>query len=622
MIEHRIEIDDRHAHRFAVTLTVPNPAADQRLSLPVWIPGSYLVREFARHVVSIEARQGARARPVEALDKASWRVACAGRAALVVRFIVYAHDTSVRTAYLDADRGFFNGTSVCLQVEGRTSEPQRLVIGRLPRGWQVATAMRPASVDAAGVGAYRADDYDELVDHPFELGRFWSGEFTASGVPHRFVVSGAWPGFDGERLLSDARRICEAAIALWHPPKPSAASAAGRRRGRSGRPPFDRYVFLLHAVEDGYGGLEHRASTALLTARRDLPQRAGATIESTPRNDPPEGYVTLLGLISHEYFHAWNVKRLRPAELARIDYGRENTTHLLWFFEGFTSYYDDLLLRRAGLIEAPRYLKLLGKTVATVLGTPGRQVQSVAQASFDAWIKYYRPDDGTPNATVSYYAKGALVALALDLALRKRGGSLDSALRRLWKATAGGPVDESAIVRALAFEAAGGTAPDDGSDDPPATAVAQVARWLADWVHGTSDLPLRDSLQGAGVTWNSQAATPAQRLGVRAAEAGATVRLTHVLHGGAGHRCGLAAGDELLAANGWRLTRLDDWPRLADADGAVRWLVARDRRLVELAMSGADLTAAEPLGVGVSLALAGDGAGKDALARRRDWIGA
>lgn len=607
MIEHRVGIADLHAHRFAVTLTVPQPAAEQVLSLPVWIPGSYLVREFARHVLAIEARQGRTSRPVEALDKRSWRVRTSGRGDLVVRFTVYAHDPSVRTAWLDDARGFFNGTSVCLQVEGRTHEPQRLVVEGLPRGWRVATAMTPEAVDADGIGAYVAADYDELVDHPFELGRFWQGDFRAGGVPHRLVVAGAWPDFDGERLLAETRRICEAAIAFWHPP---AVGGGPRRRAAPGtRAPFDRYVFLLNAVDDGYGGLEHRASTALIASRRDLPaRRAPGTAADA---EPSDGHVTLLGLISHEYFHAWNVKRLRPRELATIDYGRETVTRLLWFFEGFTSYYDDLLLLRAGLIDAPRYLRLLAKTVAGVAGTPGRQVQSVAQASFDAWIKYYRPDDGTPNATVSYYAKGSLVALALDLSLRRAGGSLDGAMRRLWQASGGGPVDEADIARALSAEAGG----DAGADG----VAPDVARWLADWVHGTGELPLRELLADAGVGWADGAATPAQRLGVRAAESGGTVRLTHVLHGGAAHGAGLAAGDELLGANGWRLARLDDWPRLAGPDGAVRWLVARDRRLIELPMRGGGT----PVGSPVVLAAGSDGAvGSAALERRRGWLGA
>ena len=381
MIEYQIEPADPHAHLFRITVKLLRPAKAQRVSLPVWIPGSYLIREFARHLSRLQAHQGTRECRVEALDKCSWVVHAQGPAALCLSYEVYAFDPSVRAAFLDSRRGFFNGTGVFLRFEGRDHEPHRLRIGALPAGWQVATAM-PATKRKH---EYLCADYDEFVDHPVELGRFWRGEFSVRGVLHELVVAGAWPSFDGERLLADARRICEAQNTFWH--------------GR-GKPPMPRYVFLLNAVDDGYGGLEHRASTALISARRHLPRKGMA--------EASEGYVTLLGLISHEYFHTWNVKRLKPREFANYDFGRENYTRLLWFFEGFTSYYDDLLLLRAGLIDAPRCLKLLGKTLTGVLATPGRKLQSVAEASFDAWIKYYRSDENTPNATISYYTKGSL----------------------------------------------------------------------------------------------------------------------------------------------------------------------------------------------------------------------
>ncbi len=586
MVSYRIDVADAHAHLFRVTLSVPAPAAEQRLSLPVWIPGSYLVREFARHLSALEARQGGTKLTLEQLDKASWRVRCRGRGALTVSWLVYAYDTSVRAAFLDANRGFFNGTGTFLRVEGREAEVQRLQIGTLPRGWSVATALRGVKLDAAGRGLYEAADYDELVDHPVELGSFWRGQFEAGGVPHEFVVAGALPDFDGERLLADARRICEAQIAFWHGP-------AARQHGARSKPPFERYVFLLNTVEDGHGGLEHRASTALIAARRDLPQRG--------RPETGDGYVNLLGLISHEYFHTWNVKRLRPAEFASIDYTRENYTELLWFFEGFTSYYDDLFLVRTGLIEPLRYLRLLAKTVDGVLAAPGRQVQSVAEASFDAWIKYYRSDENTPNATISYYQKGALVALAFDLALRADGGSLDDVMRRLWGTSGGGPVDEAAIAAALA--ASGGRS---------------YAKELAAWVHGTGELPLADLLREAGIDWQAQPAATTQRLGLRVAESALTgVKATHVLRGGAAERAGMAAGDELLALAGWRLRRLDDVLRLLRPGDSAELLVARDQRVLKLALE-LPRPGAEAAG-NVALALAAKPA-KAASARRSAWL--
>jgi predicted metalloprotease with PDZ domain len=575
-IHYRIELHDPHAHQYRVTLSVPDPAPQQRLSLPVWIPGSYMVREFGRHLSRLEARQGRRAVALTQLDKTTWQAACSGRGELELSYLVYAFDTSVRTAFLDAQRGFFNGTGLCLRVEGREQEPHAIAFGKLPRGWQVATAMRASR--SKGANRYLADSYDELVDHPFELGTFWRGKFKAHGVAHEFVVAGAWPGFDGERLLADAQRICEAQIAFWHGP-------------RKPKPPFERYVFMLNAVDDGYGGLEHRASTALIAKRRDLPQQGVTALT--------EGYVTLLGLISHEYFHTWNVKRLKPAPFEHLDYTRENYTELLWFFEGVTSYYDDLLLRRAGLIDGPRYLGLVAKTINGVAASPGRQVQSVAQASFDAWVKYYRGDENTPNATVSYYTKGSLVALALDLTLRREGrGTLDDLMRWLWRASAGGPIDESHIADAL--EAVGGRS---------------YASELAAWVHGTGELPLRDLLAAAGVALRDERQAFTAALGLRLHE-GTSVQVRHVLTGSPAMRAGVSAGDELLAVDGWRIRRLDEAQQWIQAGRPFELLLVRDQRLHTLTLTP------ESAGATATLSMAPAASpSKAAAALRRAWIG-
>ena len=550
-LHYLVEAADLHAHLFHATLTVPRPAALQRLSLPVWIPGSYLVREFAKNLQGLQAGQGSRTLEVTQIDKCTWEVVCDPARPLVLRYTVYANDPSVRTAWLDASRGFFNGTSLCLCVEGQTAAPHALEL-RAPKaahGWSVATGLTPEKINAQGFGTYLAADYDELVDCPVEMGAFWSGDFKACGVPHRFVVAGAAPSFDGARLLADAKRICEASIRFWHGTK---------------KPPHKRYVFLLNAVDDSYGGLEHRNSTALICGRRDLP-RLG-------ESKTGEGYTTLLGLISHEYFHTWNVKRLRPAEFTRYDYTQENYTRLLWFFEGFTSYYDDLLLRRAGLLDDALYLKLLNKTINQVLQTPGRAVQSVAQASFDAWVKYYRQDENTPNATVSYYTKGALVALCLDLTLRQEGHTtLDAVMRALWQRCKAGPMQEADLLAVLA-----------------ALGQRDFAPELAEWVHGTADLPLQPLLASQGVGMQDDTAQPAQRLGLRVSDA-AGLQIKVVLRGGAGERAGFAAGDEWLAVetdartgDGWRLQKLDDLALYAGAQHKLTALVARDKRLLRL----------------------------------------
>ena len=610
MILYRIAATEPHAHHFSVTLTIAKPAPEQRLSLPVWIPGSYLVREFARHLSGISAAQGTRALPLQQIDKATWLARCSGRGALVVRYRVYAFDTSVRAAFLDASRGFFNGTGVCLRVEGSEATPHRVELKALPAGWQVATAMPALKVDAAGRGTYSCANYDELADHPVELGRFWRGHFTARGVPHEYIVANALPDFDGERLLVDAKRICEAQIAFWHGPQ-------ARRGGapRATRPPFERYVFLHNLVEDGHGGLEHRASTALISARRDMPARCA---DPRARAEASDGYANVLGLISHEYFHTWNVKRLRPAEFTRYDYTQENYTELLWFFEGFTSYYDDLFLVRDKLIDAPRYLKLVARTASGVLASPGRLLQSVAQSSFDSWVKYYRADENTPNATISYYTKGSLVALAFDLTLRSEGhGTLDDVMRRLWAVSEGGPITEAHIAQAMQHVGGRSFAPE-----------------LAAWVHGTGDLPLPALLSRFGVAWAFDAATLAQRVGLRVSESALTgVKVTHVLHGGAAEHAGLAPGDELIAVNGWRIRRLEDATRLVDEARAgisadpradpraagkaagLPLLVARDQRVLTLAL---ELPAASDAG---AVSLKADAkAAAPALALQQAWL--
>jgi predicted metalloprotease with PDZ domain len=558
-VHYRIELADLHAHLFRVTLTIAQPQAQQRVALPVWIPGSYLVREFSNHLQRLQARQGGKAVALQQLDKCSWQIDCAPQRPLVLSYEVYAYDNSVRTAWLDATRGFFNGTSLCLRVFGLEDTPHELELApsRATGHWSAVSGLTPVKLNRRGFGLYRAADYDELVDCPFELGAFWSGTFKAAGVPHRFVVAGTPPSFDGERLLADVRRICETEIRFWH--------GDGKRASR--KPPFPSYVFMLNATDDGYGGLEHRNSTALICSRRDLP-RLGAR--------PGDGYTTLLGLVSHEYFHTWNVKRLRPAEFTRYDYSQENYTRLLWFFEGFTSYYDDLLLRRAGLIDDAGYLRLLNKTINQVQQTPGRDVQSVAQASFDAWVKYYRQDENTPNATVSYYSKGALVALCLDLSLRAEGPhTLDDVMRALWQHCRGGPMTEDDLLQAL-----------------HAVSGRSWARELQRWVHSTAELPLRELLSRHGVAVHEEPAQLAQQLGLRATD-GAAIQVKTVLRGGAAEQAGFAAGDEWLgvevgsgkACSSWRLTRLDDLPLYAGTHSKVRALVARDRRLLQLPLT-------------------------------------
>ncbi len=563
---------DLHAHLFQVTLTIAQPVADQLVSLPVWIPGSYLVREFSKHLQHLTAQQGPSAVPLTQLDKCSWQASCDTREPLVLSYQVYAFDNSVRTAWLDSQRGFFNGTSLCLRVHGQEDAPHQLTLSQagLPESWQAATALAAQNVSERGFGDYLATNYDELVDSPVELGQFWSGSFVAAGIPHRFIVAGAPPSFDGTRLLADTQAICEAEISFWHGEQATQA-------------PHAHYLFMLNAVSDGYGGLEHRSSTALICKRADLPRLGQVTT-----GQPSEGYTTLLGLISHEYFHTWNVKRLRPAEFARYHYAQENYTELLWFFEGFTSYFDDLLLHRAGLIDTTHYLKLLSKTINVVLQTPGRKVQSVAQASFDAWVKYYRQDENTANATVSYYTKGSLVALCLDLSLRQGGKtSLDAVMRALWQCCQGGPMTQDDVLTVLA----------DLSGE-------SFAERLQQWVHGIGELPLKTVLEPHGICYQEESASRPEQLGLKLNEHKGLV-VKAVLRGSAAEQAGFAAGDEWLgvgvptdpAGAQWRVHTLDDLAVFLDSATTCQALVARDQRLMTLHLNLLDTVRSVKLSV-------------------------
>ncbi|MEO7402079.1 MAG: PDZ domain-containing protein, partial [Burkholderiales bacterium] len=458
--------------------------------------------------------------------------------AITVTIEVYAFDTSVRGAYLDATRGFFNGPCVFLRVLSQEWRPCEVDIEPPPsaryRDWRVGTSLARGGAKPYGFGRYLAADYDELIDSPVELGPFTLATFRAHGVPHDIIIAGRHDA-DMRRLARDLKVICEHQIDVF------------------GRPaPMQRYAFLVNAQGEGYGGLEHRASTALVGSRDDFP-RAGAA-ETT------EAYRTFLGLVSHEYFHTWNVKRIKPDVFVPYDLDRENYTRMLWAFEGFTSYYDDLALVRTGLISNSEYLTIIARGITALARNPGAAVQSVADSSFDAWIKYYRQDENTPNAVVSYYGKGSLIALALDLTIRSRTKgrrSLDNVMRLAWRryGKRGVGMPEDGIER-LATEVAG----------------TSLAAFFRRAVYGTDSLPLAQALATVGLTlfmrpassaddrggFVTTPATPTVVARLRRADfgwrvaGGADAKLANVYTGGAAEEAGLAAGDVIVAIDGLR----------------------------------------------------------------------
>ncbi|WP_314442218.1 M61 family metallopeptidase [Massilia timonae] len=530
-IHYTIVPRDLAGHLFNVTVTVANPDPDgQTFALPAWIPGSYMIREFARNIVRIRADSGGQPLALTKLDKHSWRAApVAGP--LTLHYEVYAWDLSVRAAHLDQTHGFFNGTSVFLRVVGQESLVHQVDIQRsadpAAKTWRVATAMPEAGAKRYGFGVYACANYDELIDHPVEMGDFELATFKAHGIPHDIVITGRVPNLDMARLQADLKAICETQIAFFEP--------------KTKRAPLERYVFMTMAVGDGYGGLEHRASTALICARADLPSLA------TPKAaEPGEGYLRFLGLCSHEYFHTWNVKRIKPAAFAPYDLQAENYTPLLWLFEGFTSYYDDLMLVRAGIIGEATYFKLQAKTIGGVLRGSGRLKQSVADSSFDAWSKYYRQDENSPNAIISYYTKGSLIALAFDLTIRaKTAGakSLDDIMLALWERYgrdfyngAGRGVTEQE-VEALFDEISG----------------LKLKNMFERYVRGTEDLPLAKLYAPLGVKLVDERKGGKASLDAGIGRDPLGAKLTQVHEGGAAHQAGLSALDVVIAIDGLRV---------------------------------------------------------------------
>lgn len=542
-VGYRVTPFSPQAHLYEVELAVTDPPAPLVLSLPAWIPGSYMIRDFARNLVRIAAVDDCgKTLTLVKRDKQTWGLAeppSAITGGLRVRYRVFAWDLSVRAAHLDTTHAYFNGPSLFLRVHGLDDRPCAVRLeppaGDTYADWRVATSLSPMEVTCQGFGTYGAEDYWDLIDHPVEMGRFDLVRFVVRGVPHAIAITGRHRA-DGDRLAADLERICEQHAALF------------------GELPVDRYLFLTTVVGDGYGGLEHRFSSSLLCSRDDLPRSGDGA--------PSEGYRRFLGLCSHEYFHLWHVKRIRPQALIQGGLDSEVHTRLLWAFEGITSYYDELALVRCGVIDVPAYLQLLAETITRVMRTPGRLVQTLAESSFDAWTKFYKQDENAPNAIVSYYAKGALVALALDLTIRSetRGErSLDTVMRVLWErhGRTGVGVSERGIER-LAAEVTGLDLDDffqralDSTEDfdlPGLLATLGVEMRLRP-AKGPKDL-------GGWVQGFDPNPGPLDRplsLAVRLKPGGPEAVIQHVLSGGAGERAGLAPGDTIIAVDGLRVT--------------------------------------------------------------------
>ena len=535
-IHYTIVPHDLAGHLFKITLKVTRPdPKGQEFKLPAWIPGSYLLREFARHVVEISAYSKGKKVVLTKLDKHTWKAAPV-KHELNLDYVVYAWDLSVRSAHLDQTHGFFNGTSVFLRVLGQEMVDHIVDIKKptdsVSKKWQVATALPLLKAKLHGFGTYHAKNYDELIDHPVEMGEFEKISFSVCGIAHDFVLTGKVPNVDLERIATDLGKICAHQIALFEP--------------KTKQAPVERYVFMTMAVSDGYGGLEHRASTALICNRSDLPV--------LDDNETTEAYITFLGLCSHEYFHTWNVKRIKPDVFASYDLQQENYTSLLWFFEGVTSYYDDLMLIRSGIINETTYWGLMSKTLNSVLRGNGRTKQSVAESSFDAWSKYYRQDENSPNAIVSYYTKGSLVALSLDLSIRRATAgkqTLDDLMRMLWKLVGRDfyPLAQTGKQKGVSEQQI--------EDLVDQLCGVKMTSFFDAYVRGTKDAPLAALLPEFGMDLVDQRKVVKPSLGVNFSRETNECKLAQVLTGGAAHQAGLSSGDTIVAVDGLRVSGTD-----------------------------------------------------------------
>ncbi|OTG90210.1 M61 family metallopeptidase [Acinetobacter sp. ANC 3832] len=508
MLHYQIEFDDYRQHLVHVTLRfVANPT--QVLWLPTWIPGSYLLREFSKHIEAVKAYDEAgRLLQISKFEKNKWRLFNTDHELITVEYDVYAYDLSVRGAYVDQTRLYVNPACACLALEGQEEAPVEVEVF-LPnelKHFQLATGLENKSL-VKGRHTLKAKNYAQLIDSPFELADQTRFSFEANGIPHEFVVSGKHT-MNAERMKQDIEKICATEISMF------------------GSAPFKNYTFMTMATGNSYGGLEHPNSTSLITPRDDLPKANEPT-------EPSVDYQRFLGLCSHEYFHSWLVKFIRPENFVNYDLDKESYTSLLWIFEGFTSYYDDLILLRSNVISQDSYLKLLKSQIDRYLQNPGREIQTVAESSFDAWVKFYRQDENSNNAGTSYYNKGSLVALCLDLGLRLKGSSLDALMRRLYENAQNGMQVSERTIFDLCKELTG--------DD-----------WLEQINHlinTTDELPLDQLFPefGLSYTLKNEKALP---FGLKVVDKPEGVLVQHTRRDSVAVKAGLSANDTVVAIDG------------------------------------------------------------------------
>ncbi len=518
-IHYQVAMPQPESHLFEVTLNLQVWDADLLdLKFPVWTPGSYLVREYAKHLQDFSAQSEAgEPLPWEKQSKHHWQVKTLGIQALSVTYRIYGNELTVRTNHLDRTHGYFNPAAMCFYLPGHEQSPLLISVVPPHDQWQVTT---PLPSVAGETNTFSAADFDTLVDSPFETGTHALYEFEVLGKPHQWAIWGQGNA-DPDQIIQDTEKIIRTEAELF------------------GGLPYDRYLFLLHLSSQGYGGLEHKQACSLNYPRFGFRD--------------PEKYNRFLNLVAHEFFHLWNIKRIRPQALETFDYARENYTPSLWFSEGTTSFYDQVIPLRAGLYDVKHYLKLVSEAITRLQTTPGRRVQSLSESSFDAWIKLYRPDANSGNAQISYYLKGEMVSFLLDLLIRhqhQNQRSLDDVMRQIWQQFGRSETGFTPEQLQGVIETVAGVDLDD---------------FFEQYIQGTAELPFNEYLAPFGLQLVATVkATDVPHLGFTTKSEPGSTLIKFVAANSAAQQAGLDPGDQLLALNGFRVSAEQLPERLKD----------------------------------------------------------
>ena len=526
-----------HTHYFEVEAELSGAKKNYiDFTLPVWAPGSYLVREFAKNVESFEATDKAgKALRSEKIDKNTWRVYSNKADVVRATYEVYAYELTVRTSFLDASHGYVNGTSVFMYPEGYQDVAGTLVV-KPYQGWgKVSTGLK-----STGNFTYSFPNYDILADSPLEIGNHEVYTFTTVGVPHEVAMYGEG-NYDPKQLMEDMQKVTEEAVKVI------------------GELPVERYLFIVHNLYRGGGGLEHLNSTTLQTSRWNYGTESG--------------YNGFLALVAHEYFHLWNVKRLRPLPLGPFDYNQENYTDLLWVSEGITSYYDDLLVRRAGFTSPQRYLDVVAGSINSVENTPGNKVQAVAESSFDAWIKYYRRNENSNNAEVSYYTKGGVLGHLLNMEVMEGTNgdkSLDDVMQYMYKRY------YKQLERGFKEE--------EFKEALEKVSGRNMDAFFRDYVNGTKTPDYNTYFDAAGLQLiNVNEGSNTASWGAATVVSDGKVLVRSVNRGSSAYAGGLNVNDEIVAMNGYRVGNdLDSFVNRLSVGDTAEVVVAREGKLQTL----------------------------------------